>query len=335
MKKIIFAALVAMITLSASAQQVTTLYFLENAPMRHTLNPAFQPVSNGYINFTPLGWMSIGIGNNSFSLQDFLFVDPVTGKTITPLHPNANKNAFLRSIRSMTLMNGETNIGLLNMGFRVKENGYFTLGINERISAGTTMPKSIFDFVLDGGMKDLNGGINTIDLGGMSFGSSVYTEIGFGYSHKINEKWTVGGKLKVLLGTAYASLNTKNLAIDASTEEWRIHGTMGLDIAAPINAAYLGQFINGKNINQVIESFQDGSFSKDSLIDTSNMMATVKSVLKPSGFGAAIDLGLTYKPIENLQITAALTDLGFIYWNRSNRFTCTVDTTFEGAGLID
>ena len=53
--RIILAALVALFTLGASAQQVTTLYFLENAPMRHTINPAFQPVSNGYINFSPLG----------------------------------------------------------------------------------------------------------------------------------------------------------------------------------------------------------------------------------------------------------------------------------------
>ena len=41
-----------------SAQEVNTLFFLENAPMRHIVNPAFQPVSNGYVNFTPLGYMS-------------------------------------------------------------------------------------------------------------------------------------------------------------------------------------------------------------------------------------------------------------------------------------
>ena len=44
-KQFILAALVALFSLSASAQQVTTLYFLENTPMRHTINPAFQPVS--------------------------------------------------------------------------------------------------------------------------------------------------------------------------------------------------------------------------------------------------------------------------------------------------
>lgn len=335
MKKTIFTALVALFSLTISAQQATTLYFLENAPMRHTINPAFQPYSNGYLNFTTLGWMSFGFGNNSFTLQDVLFVDPVTGKTITPLHPNANRAAFLRSIRSMTLMNGEFNLGLLNMGFRVKDKGYLTIGINERISAGGTLPKSIFEFLLDGGMKDLNGGINTIGLGGIGIGASAYTEIGFGYSHQINEKWTVGGKLKVLLGQAYASLNSRNLAIDASTEEWRIYGTTGLEIAAPINTTYFNRFVDGKNISQVKESFQDGSFSTDSLLGSTDPMTIVKSALKPAGIGAAIDLGFTYKPIENLQITAAITDLGFIYWNRGNRFTCSVDTVFEGAGYID
>ena len=49
MKRTILAALVAMITLGTNAQQVTTLYFLENSPMRHSINPAFQPVSSGYI----------------------------------------------------------------------------------------------------------------------------------------------------------------------------------------------------------------------------------------------------------------------------------------------
>lgn len=335
LKKYIMAALVAMLTLSASAQQVTTLYFLENAPMRHTINPAFQPVSNGFINFSPLGWMSMGFGNNSFTLRDILFVDPATGRTITPLHPNADRNAFLRQIRSMTLLNGEINLGLLNFGFRIKDNGYVTIGINERIVGGGTFPKSLFNFVLGGGMHDLDGGINTIDLGGLGVGATVYTEIGGGYSHKINDEWTIGGKLKLLLGQAYAGINSRNLAIDASTEAWDLYGTAELDIAGPLNTAYIGQYVDGKNINQVIEGFKDDSFDPNQIIDTSNPMALIKNALTPSGYGAAIDFGFTYKPIENLQITAALTDLGFIYWNRSNRFTCTVDTVFEGAGYID
>ncbi|MBQ1858546.1 MAG: OmpA family protein [Paludibacteraceae bacterium] len=335
-KRIFLAALVATLTLSASAQQVNTLYFLENAPMRHTINPAFQPVSQGFINFTPLGWMSFGVGNNSLTMSDVLFVDPKSGMTITPLHPNADKYAFLRQMRSMTFVNGEATIGLLNMGFRVKEAGYVTIGINERMTGGATLPRSIFDFVLDGGMTDLRGGNNQLSLSGLGAGATLYTEISGGYSHKLNDEWTVGGKLKVLLGQAYMGINTKDLAINASTEQWNIYGTATLDIAAPINAAYLNSYIDGKNINQVIASFQDGTFDATQLYDPNAPVTDmVKNVLTPSGYGAAIDLGFTYKPIENLQITAALTDFGFIYWNRSNRFTCVVDTTFNGVGDIN
>ena len=336
MKKVLVAVLMATMALSASAQQVTTLYFLENAPMRHTINPAFQPVSRGFINFTPLGWMSISAGNNSFTLQDILFVDPVTGKTITPLHPNADRNAFLNQIRSMSLINGEATLGLLNMGFRIKENGYLTIGINERIVGGATLPKTIFDFVVGGGMKNLTpGATNNISLGGLGAGSMIYTEISGGYSYKLNDEWTIGGKLKLLLGTAYAGLNTKKLSIDANTDSWDINGTLDMDIAGPMNAQYFSQYVDGKTMRQVIDGFKDGSFDVNQFVDTSDPMALVTSALKPSGYGAAIDFGFTWKPIEYLQVTAALTDLGFIYWNRSNRYTCTVDTSFNGAGYID
>ena len=335
MKKIFIATLVAMMTLSASAQQVTTLYFLENAPMRHTINPAFQPVSRGFINFSPLGWSSFGFGNNSLTLQDVLFVDPVTGKTITPLHPNANRAAFLRSIRSMTLFNSESTLGLINMGFRIKEKGFFTLGANIRVSGDGTLPKSLFDFFLGGGMQNLNGGYNYIGLGGIGAAASVYTEVAFGYSHQINEHWTVGGKLKVLFGTMYAKLNSRDLQIEANTEQWNFRGNIGLDVAGPVNGTYLTQYMDGKNMNQIIQGFKDGTFDPKQLINTADPVALLKQALVPSGYGAAIDFGFAWKPIKQLQISAAITDLGFIYWHKNNSFNCVVDTTFAGAGQID
>jgi hypothetical protein len=42
----------------AHAQQVNTLYFLENAPMRHIINPAFQPVSKVYVTLPAMGYTS-------------------------------------------------------------------------------------------------------------------------------------------------------------------------------------------------------------------------------------------------------------------------------------
>lgn len=336
--RIILSALVALFTLSASAQQVNTLYFLENAPMRHTINPAFQPVSNGYLNFTPLGWMNMEIGNNSLTISDVLFVDPETKKTITPLHPNADKQKFLNQLRSMTYSNGNMTFAFLNFGFRLKEAGYVTIGINERIELGETTPKSLFNFALGGGMKDLMGE-NVLSLTGLGLGASVYTEVSGGYSHKINEQWTVGGKLKFLLGTAYAGFNSKQLNMYASTEVWKFDGTMRLDVAGPVDTEYLSQYVDGKTAREIYDALSGADETKekidfDKLVDTKN----IGKLITPSGYGAAFDLGFTYKPIEQLQISAAITDLGFIYWNRSSRFECELDSSkvqFRGAGEIE
>ena len=336
MQKTILAALVALCALNASAQQVTTLYFLENAPMRHTINPAFQPVSQGFINFSPLGWTSLGVGNNSLTMSDIFYVDPTTGKTITPLHPNGNKVAFLNQMRNMTYFNGDMTFSFINMGFRIKENGYLMIGINEKIESGTTLPKSMFNFLLGGGMQDLTGGINTIGLSGLGINATAYTEIGAGYSYKLSDQWTIGGKVKLLLGQVYGGMNAKNLNIDANAEQWHLYGDLGMTVAGPVNMAYLDQYVDGKNARQIYDGFTGNNgagtkFNPDSLVNMSNW----QSFLVPSGYGAAIDFGFAWKPIENLQISAALTDLGFIYWTKSNRYNCTIDTVFNGVGQID
>ena len=341
-KRFLVAAFMAILAVSASAQQVNTLYFLENAPMRHTINPAFQPVSAGYVNFTPLGWMSYSFGNNSLTLSDVIYTipdpnDPSKRITITPLYPSNDPNnpairrtAFLNQLRSMLYFNGDATLGLLNFGFRIKDFGYVTVGVNERIETGMTAPKSMFNFFLGGGMTNLEGGTNTLGLSGIGAGGTAYTEIALGYSHKLNEQWTIGGKLKILLGQAYAGMTSKNFNLNASTEAWNLTSNLNIDAAGPFNAAYLAQYVQGKSAMQVYDAFTDGSFKADSLINTRDIPA----MLRPSGGGAAIDFGFTYKPIENLQITAALTDLGFISWGNGTRFNCVVDTTFNGLGDI-
>ncbi len=335
--KYVLAALMAAITLSASAQQVTTMYFLENTPMRHTINPAFQPVSQGYVNFTPLGWSSFSFGNNSLTMSDIFLVDkdpnsPTYGKTITILHPNAKAQQanFLKQIKSVTALNGDITLGLLNFGTRVKENGYFTFGINQRIELGSSLPKDLIKYPM-GGIDFTGTGSTPFNLVNLGLGGLMYTEISGGYSHKINDQWTVGGKLKVLLGQIYGKFNSRQLTINGSTEAINLNGKLDLDFAGPINTEYLNNYMAGKNAQQVIEGFSDGSFDMNQLLNTAN----VTKLLVPSGYGAAIDLGFTYKPLEQLQISAAVTDLGFIYWTKDTHYDCTMNSTFEGVGNID
>ena len=331
MKRTMLIALAALFTVGVSAQQVTTIYFLENAPMRHTINPAFQPYSNGFINFSPLGWTSMSVGNNSLTVSDIFMMDPVTGRTITPIHPNANRQAFLGALRSMTLSNAEMTLGLINMGFRIKDKGYLTIGINERVTFGGTIPKSAYNFLLGGGMTHLGPGEwNTFSLSGVSSSATAYTEIGVGYSHQLNDQWTIGGKFKFLLGQMDMSLASKTLALDASTDSMRLYGNMDVRMSGPFNYSKMPDFENRRLVD-IINDYNDGQYKTDEMFDTGN----ITSLLKPSGYGAAIDFGFTYKPIKNLQLSAALVDLGFIYWTNAKSYNASVDTVFNGVGVID
>ena len=318
--KHIFRSLVIVLLLAGSsvrAQQVQTLYFLENAPMRHIINPAFQPVSNFYMTLPAIGYTSFWVGNNAFTMQDFVFKDPTTGKTITPLYPDANGN-WLTSKPKTILTDMDMYLNLFSFGSRAGKNGYFHLNISEHLQTGVGVGKELF------GLNDLTSGV----VGPLSFQANAlaYTEIAIGYSHQINEKWNIGVKLKALLGQAYLQAGINDLSLETGYEQLATHGTGNIIAAGPLQWQNLPSNINGLGDLDISSLLYD--------IQGENALAIIKNAfntyLKPAGIGGAIDLGLTYKPIKNLQITAAVTDLGLIHWNNLVQGQMWVDTTFTG-----
>jgi len=297
----VFAILLGVTAISSHAQQVNTLYFLENAPMRHTINPAFQPTGDMYLLFPAIGYTSFWIGNNSLSVSDLIFNDHTTGQTITALHPNAEGNLW-KKIPTMVNLNADLSINIFGLGVRTKQNGFLHVNFTERMNAGVGMPKSIFEPIL-GEYKE------NIDLNSLNVSALLYSEIAIGYSRPINGKWSVGGKLKFLLGHASMVGKFKELSLTTSTEIVRLYGHGTAEMAGLLNAKNLESlFVNGSSIDPQ-------SLLKD---------------LIPSGFGGALDLGFTYKPIKHLQVTASITDLGAVYWNKGDRSSITIDTTFMG-----
>ena len=104
MKRILYIILSAGLLLgggSLRAQQVNTLYFMDNVPMRQYLNPAFQPLSNVYISFPAVGYTSFGLMNNSLALKDV--VQYRDGRTMLFLNPDNTdgRNNFLRALREV------------------------------------------------------------------------------------------------------------------------------------------------------------------------------------------------------------------------------------------
>ncbi len=315
---IIALALVSLFSIGTMrGQQVSTLYFLENSPMRQYINPAFQPISKVYVSLPVIGYTSVYAGNSALTMKDLIYKQ--NGKTMWFLNSDADRSLVLNKLKKGLGVDIDAQINLLSFGFQIKDAGYFHFTLNERIDGGVTLPYGLFDFALGGGMKDLNGGNNYYDLKKLNVDMSVYTELGVGYSHQINEHWTIGGKLKFLYGTAHVGLNNKSLGLNAAADSWSIQGNGSVNVALPFEMPASLDY----------EDLED--YSPD--VDFSDI-EFIKSFLKPQGLGGALDFGVTYKPHEMVQLTASVTDLGFIRWNKGIRYNYKMDGTYDGVGEI-
>ena len=311
----IFVGCLLMCTSVMSAQQVNTLYFLENAPMRHTINPAFQPVSKFYLTLPVIGYTSVWAGTNGWTMSDFIFKGP-DGSTITPLHPNAPDNWLDKRPKTFAI-DADLSTNLFGFGFRIKKNGYLHINMTERVMAEAHASSSIF------GLNDMTSGtVGPMNLGVNAWG---YTEYALGYSHKITRQWTVGGKIKVLIGNANVNMNVNDLKFSSSLDSLQVTANGTIRAAAPLNWRSLPTDPSELADYDIAELFSNVTNVKPSQV--------VMEMLNPAGVGVAFDLGATYKPIEQLQISASVTDLGFMRWHRLASAEFSVDTTFTGVDL--
>lgn len=273
----------------AYAQQVNSIYFMDNNPVRHNLNPAFQPQTDIYIGLPILGYTSIALGNNSLTLKDLIYNK--NGQTITFLHPSGSVDNFYNVLQASTLLEADFQSNLLSFGFR-NNNNYFSLSITEKFSSGVGFPKDIFKLLLYGTPNMFS---NSYDFKNLQADLSLYSEIGFGFSRQINEKLTVGTKLKLLLGTANISNDNDFFNLQAGNLDWTMKGNTRINFSSPLSVAIGSQF-------------QSISISQPS---------NLTDWLKPSGVGAGIDAGIDYKFNDRINFSAAIIDLGFINWTNN------------------
>ena len=272
-----------------SAQQVNTMYFMENVPVRSYLNPAFQPLSNFYLGFPVLGYTQFSFGNNALALKDVAYND-ANGKPIWFLNKNGDKDKFFNGLKSVTNIQQNYQINILDFGFRTGR-AYWSFSITEKAESHINIPKDLFKLLLYGTPDTEK---NTYDFTSLGADMTVYTEIGLGYSRNVNEKLSIGVKPKLLLGTANSSGSSNDLKLIATQDAWNMVGNGSFKYSSPID-------LNGNKFD---------NFDPITDISTSQWF-------KPSGIGAGIDLGAVYKLTDRLTLSGAVTDLGFIRWTRN------------------
>ena len=294
----------------ASAQALNSGYFLDGYLYKHQLNPALCG-EKSYVSIPMLGNINFGSKGN-VGLGSFLYPTADGGLT-TFLSSSISADEFLGNLKNNNRMSMDVNMSIFSMGIE-KWGGFNTFDIGLRSSSSIFIPKDMFEF-----MKVGQNSANTVyEMGDMGFSSSNYLELAFGHSRQWNEKLRVGAKLKFLLGAGYASLRLKDTKITMSEELWEIKAN------GEMNVAVAGLDIPTKEESgQTLENPDEAT-----LVDLENMEYNSPGL---SGFGMAIDLGATYKVMDNLTVSAALKDFGFMSWsNNTYASTSNEPWTFDG-----
>ena len=284
---------------SAIAQKNYTFYALDNTAQSHFLNPAFKPAAKVYVSFPLIPMQSFGVSNSGFNLSHVLQKRSQDDSLqLTP-------DKVIGKMGKRNFMTVESYNQIFAFGFRVKKN-YFSFGITNRLNANFIYTKDLFQLAVEGNGKSFLGKRASFD--GIGVNVNSYVEYALGFNREINDKLTVGGRLKVLSGIA--NVNTRKSKFGLHTDETTFDLTV--DGSATINTSAVKPFY---------DTLAPAGYNP------------VDNAYNFKNFGLALDLGGTYKVTDKIKVSASLLDLGFITWKTDNATFVSNDVNYRFEGV--
>lgn len=193
--------------LPANAQFLRTSYFMEGTHYRMQLNPALAPTS-GYFNIPAIGSLNVSASSNSLGTQDIIdIIDNSDGFY--------NNQKFMNRLSNDNRLNVNVNTDILSFGW-YKGKNFWSVNVGARVDLGVQIPKSMFSFLHDIDQDGFSWNNSKFDIGKEELNINAYTEVGIGYARAINDRLSVGGKFKVLLGMGNLNLKVDGMNVDAN-----------------------------------------------------------------------------------------------------------------------
>lgn len=268
------------------AQYLRSSYFMEGSSTRMQLNPALQP-KRGYVNIPVLGSLAAEVSTNSLGIQDVIDIFDSDGEFY-------NNNKFYNRLKGSNEANISINTDVISFGFYQGKN-FWSFNVGARVDMDATIPKSVFDYLRTINGENFSWGGESFDIRNEKLRLNSYIEVGAGYSRTINERLTIGGKAKLLLGAGNLDLKINQLYLAGkfagADSEFQLKADASLEASA-----------------KGLDLEEENGYIND--VDYNNFGI--------SGYGAGIDLGASYQVMKNLTVSAAILDLGFISWGKSS-----------------
>jgi hypothetical protein len=272
-----------MFSFCSFGQRNLSLYSLKNTPQAMQVNPAFRPKTNVFLSIPVISTFSFAVNNSGFSLSQLLVPNSSDSLVIN------SDDSFFNSMPKHNYLNIQMQNQLFSFGWKYRKN-FYSFDISNTMSYEFDYTSDCVKFLFQGNGGSLLG--NRADFDGIGLQIRDYISYGIGYNREVNEKLTVGGKLKILSGVSDVSTESSTLGITTGSgaNSLAIDGSLKINTS---NAAYF--FDSTKTMNQKLTSFTN-------------------SIAKFGNLGFAVDLGATYALSEKINVSASMIDLGFINW---------------------
>lgn len=303
--RVLVIAAVLGLAMPMSAQFLRTGYFMDGSN-RMQLNPANLP-SRGYLDVPALGTLNVGAYTNSLGLNDLINTFDSDGD----FWDNPD---FYNKLKVANNLGVSLSTDIISFGFYRGKN-FWSANVGVRLDVEAGIPRNMFDYLREspdgsGNLSDWNG--KDYRISDLNLGLNAFTEVGVGYARIVNDRLTVGGKFNVLLGVGNLNMNIDNIQI-TSHELYDDYGNINYNAEATVDVdANLEANMKGLELTT----------DQDGVIDGVEMNG-----FGIGGYGVGIDLGATYRLLDNLTVSAAVTDLGFISWSKSSSTVVEGDNT--------
>lgn len=313
MKKTIKAALASaalLTTISATAQQTYSGYFLDNYTYRFQMNPAFANEDN-FVSMPALGNLNLAMRGN---LHVSSVIYNVDGKTVLFTNPGVPESA-VNKFKNVNKLGTNEKIDILSGGFKAW-GGYNTISIGARINANLGVPKAFFQLAKEGVEN------KTYDIKDLTANASAFAQIALNHSRDIHQVpgLRVGAALKFYIGAGNIDAYFNRAQLELGEDSW--NAITNANIYASLNGFKYKTKINDKTGQEYVSGAD---------LDFKGL----------NGFGIGFDLGAQYK-WNDFDFSLALLDLGFISWGKTqwastngDRQVQTSDYIFNASDLGD
>jgi len=219
------------------------------------------------------------------------------------------------STNSRDYVTANQQLEIFTAGFRVggeESKSYVSFGMYQELDSFIYIPTDLAILSLYGNNDYLG---KSFDLSDLSVKAEALSVFHVGFNKQVNEKLILGARAKIY-SSIFNGTSTHNSGYFVTTRG----ENMIYDQVIKSNLE-----LNTSGVAKYLDENYDGDVASDIKDDV------IKRAFLGGNLGLGLDLGLTYYPKRNIQLTASLIDIGFISHSSDvESFTLKGDYNFKG-----